>query len=42
MSKFEPTTKASLIQHKREFIENKLASMLQDPDQWIERLEIMT
>jgi len=40
-AKFEPTTKGNLIQMKRDFIENKLSSISQDPDQWIQSLEIM-
>ena len=41
MSKFEPTTKANWIQLKREFIDNKLVSISQDPNQWIQSFEIM-
>jgi hypothetical protein len=40
-SKFEPKTKASLIQLKRQFLENRLNNIDQDPDQWIQSLEGM-
>jgi hypothetical protein len=32
MSKFEPKTKANLIQMKREFVQNVLPSATHDPD----------
>ena len=41
VSKFEPNTKANLIQMKKEFVQNTLSSISQDPDQWIQSLEIM-
>ena len=41
VSKFEPRTKASLIQLKRKFVDKKMVSSTQDPDQWIQCLEGM-
>jgi hypothetical protein len=39
ITKFEPRTKSSLIQLKKQFLENKLKDSTQDPDQWIQSLE---
>ena len=41
MSKFEPKTKANLIQMKKEFVQNVLPSVSHDPDVWIQSLENM-
>jgi hypothetical protein len=41
MSKFEPTTKAKLIQLNSEFIASKMVSILQYLIQWIQDLEMM-
>jgi hypothetical protein len=41
MSKFEPKTKANLIQMKKEFVQNVLPSASHDPDSWIQSLESM-
>jgi hypothetical protein len=41
ISKFEHKTKTSLIQLKKQFLENKLNHPDQDPDQWIQSLEGM-
>jgi gag-polypeptide of LTR copia-type/Zinc knuckle len=38
-SKFEPKTKASLIQLKKQLLDCKLTSPSQDPDEWIQTLE---
>jgi hypothetical protein len=38
-AKFEPKTKASLIQLKKQFLDCKLTSLNQDPDEWIQILE---
>jgi hypothetical protein len=39
IAKFEPRTKSSLIQLKKQFLENKLRDSNQYPDQWIQILE---
>jgi hypothetical protein len=41
IAKFEPRTKSSLIQLKKQFLDNKLRDLNQDPDQWIQSLESM-
>jgi hypothetical protein len=41
IAKFEPRIKSSLIQLKKQFLENKLRDSNQDPDQWIQSLEGM-
>jgi hypothetical protein len=41
MSKFEPKTKANLIQMKKEFVQNVLPSATHDPDSGILSLENM-
>jgi gag-polypeptide of LTR copia-type len=40
VANFEPVTKANLIKMKKEFVSCKLESRNQDPDQWIQGLEL--
>jgi gag-polypeptide of LTR copia-type/Zinc knuckle len=41
ISKYAPVTKFSLIKTKKEFTDSKLEDITQDPDEWIQSLEIL-
>ena len=40
LAKFEPVTKGNFIKMKKEFVAYHLESTKQDPDQWIQGLEL--